>query len=151
MFKKMTLNSAGPEQVSTCEVPCSSNDFFVPNHRIFHCLIITQNSPNLESAQIFYNLLPLWISTTGGAIIKESVCCLITPIYFITYSKTLYPHVRWIVSHGIGHANICLSVGFFPFFLKFAKCRKPTFSTLLPVISPISTKLCTQHLWTLLT
>ena len=46
-----------------------------------------------------------------------------------------------------GHAHFRLH--FFP--RKFTKCRKCTFLNSPQEISPICTKLCTQHLWTLLT
>ena len=32
----------------------------------------------------------------SGAIDKESAFCLITPIYFVSHSKTIYPCSRWI-------------------------------------------------------
>ena len=33
----------------------------------------------------------------SGAIDKESAFCLITPIYFVSHSKTIYPCIRWIL------------------------------------------------------
>ena len=82
----------------------------------------------------------------GGAVIEESAFWLITPIHFVAHSKTLYPCVQWIVLN-LGHAHLRQ-----PFFFRYvAKCWKPTFSSSSQAISPICTKLGTQHLRTLLT
>ena len=101
---------------------------------IFHCLNIPQNSPNLEYMSHLPKNFIIYcrprFPPLGGVIIKESAFGLITLIYFIAHSKTLYPCV---------------------FFPQIYKMSKTYFFELLQVISPISTKICTQHLWTLLT
>ena len=69
-----------------------SDDFFVPNDHIFHCLNIPQNSPNLEHrSHLPKNIIIYYgheFSPLGGAIIKSSTFCLITPIYLMAHSKT---------------------------------------------------------------
>ena len=102
----------GSKEVSTCEVP---------NDRIFHCLNMPQNSPNLEyTSHLLKNVIiycrPQFPGL--GAIIKKSAFWLLTPIYFVAHSKTLYPHIHWIV------LNLEMQAppvsGFFSH--KFAKC-----------------------------
>ena len=96
----------GPEQ-GTCKVPIVFQIiliylfFFVPNDRIFHCLNIPQNSPNLEykshlAKNFIIHCCPEF-PPLGGSTIKGSAFWLVTPIYFVAHSKTLYPHVQWIV------------------------------------------------------
>ena len=64
-----------------------SDDFFVPRHRIFHCLNITQNSPptNLEYTFQFHNLFLSSISTTR---------------WFYNQGKCILPHNSHIVAVG---------------------------------------------------
>ena len=65
--------------------------FFVQYDHIFHHLNIPQNSPDLNLPRIFTIYCHPEFPPLGGAIITERVFVLITPIYFITHSKTLYP------------------------------------------------------------
>ena len=67
--------------------------FFIPNDCVFHCLNNFIWHTHQSWWKIFiihchHEFLPL-----GGAITKESVFWLLTPIYLITHSKTLYPHI----------------------------------------------------------
>ena len=122
--------------------------FFVPNDRIFHCLNISQNSPNLEYTPHlpkFHNLLS--ISTTRWHY-NQGKCVLAYNSFCRTFKNIISTRsLNCAESRHIGHAHFRL-----PFFLhKFTKCRKRTFSNSSPAISPIRTKLCTQHLWTHLT
>ena len=131
----------GSEEVSTCEVP---------NDRIFHCLNMPQNSPNLEyTSHLLKNVIiycrPQFPGL--GAIIKKSAFWLLTPIYFVAHSKTLYPHIRWIVLN----LEMQAPPSFCFFFPTNSRNVLLTFSNSSQVISSICTKLCTQHLWTLLT
>ena len=145
------------QQPSACEGPlitaCSFIFFFfVLNDHIFHCLNMPQNSPNLEYKSHLPTLFIIYclpkFPPLGGAVIKESAFWLITPIYFVAHSKTLYPRIQWIVlSLLISAAPISASF----FFRKFFKCWIPTFSNSSQAISSICTKLATQHPWTLLT
>ena len=72
--------------------------FIYQNYCIFHCLNIPRNSPNFEYkshlAKNFMIYCHPEFPPLGGAIIKESVFWLISPIYFVTHSKTLYPRVH---------------------------------------------------------
>ena len=99
---------------------------YVPNDRIFHCLNISQNSPNLVyTSHLLKNFITYCRSqfpSLGGAIIKESVFCIITHTYFVPHSKTLYPRVHWIV------VNSPVPISTYRFFCKFAKCCKLSFS-----------------------
>ena len=103
---------------------------FCPNHHIFHCLNIPQNSPNLEYISHLpkkcQNLLSSSISTTRWCY-NQGKCVLAYNSYFVTHSKTLYPCVHWIVESSAIDP-------FLPtiFSRKFAICHKPTFSELLP-------------------
>ena len=58
------------------------------------CLDIPQNSPNLEyKSHLAKNVIIYCrpeFPPLGGAVIKESAFWLITPIYFVAHSKTLY-------------------------------------------------------------
>ena len=94
------------QQPSACEGPlitaCSFIFFFfVLNDHIFHCLNMPQNSPNLEYKSHLPTLFIIYclpkFPPLGGAVIKESAFWLITPIYFVAHSKTLYPRIQWIV------------------------------------------------------
>ena len=62
----------------------SKEDFFVPNYRIFHCLNMPQNSPNLEYRSHLVKNVIIYhrcdFPPLGGAIIKESAFWLITAI-----------------------------------------------------------------------
>ena len=129
---------------------CFSNDnFFVPNDHIFCCLNIPQNSPNLSHLpKKFIIYCHPQFPPLGGAIIKESVFWLITHLLGCTFKNLMSTHsLNCAESCGVSHGHLCLLF----FFLKFAKCPKHTFSNSSKAISPICTKLCTQHLWIFLT
>ena len=72
--------------------------FFGRNYRIFDCLDIPKNSPNLEYkshlAKNFIFYCRPEVPPLGGAVIKHSAFWLISPIYFVAHSKTLYPRVQ---------------------------------------------------------
>ena len=73
--------------------------FFGRNDCIFHCLDIPKNWPNLEDkshlAKIFIIYCRPEFPPLGGAVIKHSAFWLITPIYFVAHSNSLYPRVQW--------------------------------------------------------
>ena len=130
---------------------CFWNDhFFIPNDHIFHCLNITQNSPNLEGTSHRVKNFIIYchpqFPPLGSAINKESAFWLITLCRVFNNLISTYSQNCAESSH-IGHAHFHLRF----FTRKFTKCRKPTFSNSSQAISLICTKLCTQHLWTLLT
>ena len=70
-----------------------NDDFSVPNDLIFHCLNISQNSPNIEYTSHLPNNVLIYcrpqFPPLGGSKINESVFWLITHIYFVAHSKTL--------------------------------------------------------------
>ena len=97
----------------------------------------------ITPAEEFHNLLLSSVSTTRWCY-NQGKCVLDcnSHIYFVAHLKTLYPltELCWIWWY-----RPCP----FPstvFFHKFAKCHKHTFFNSSHAISPICTKLCTQHL-----
>ena len=132
---------------------CFSKDhFFGPNDHIFHCLNMHQNWPNLEYThhKNCDNLLSSSISTTRWCY-NQGNCILAYESHKLCHTFKNFISMRslnCVESRHIGHAHFRL---LFIFFHKFAKCCKPTFSKSSQVFTPMCTKLCTQHLWTLLT
>ena len=135
-----------PVQVSSCEVPV-----------IFWILTFSFQILSFFTAWTYPKLIKLYcllsivassISTTRWRY-NQGECVLAYNSYILCCTfKTLYPHIHWICAEfcDMGHTHFHLFV-----FFKFAKGRRPTFSNSSQAISPISMKLCTPHLWTLLT
>ena len=88
-------------------------------------MIIPQNSPNSEYKSHLVKNCMIYccpqFSPLGGTIIKESAFWLITPLHFVTHSKTLYQQIvslNYAESREIGHTHFRL---LFFFFRKYAK------------------------------
>ena len=123
---------------------CFSNyQFFVPNDRIK----LTKLGIYITSTEKFHNQVSSSISNTRWRFHQGK--CILSYISHILYRifKNISTHsLNCAESHHIGHCPFSP-----PFCRKVVKCCKPTFSNSSQAISPMCTKLCTQHLWTLLT
>ena len=108
--------------------------------------LLLEHTPKLTKLRMyvtpgktFYELLSMGISTTRWHY-NQGKCIL------AYNSHILYRTFKNLISTRSRSMPISALIFFF-----FAKCRKPIFSNSSQAISPICTKLCTQHLWTLLT